>query len=372
MATKKDYYELLGLSRDASPDDIKKAFRRLAFQYHPDHNHHDEASDRFKEINEAYEVLSDVRKRAQYDNFGHADAAWGRGFEGFDDFFGLGDIFDAFFSGAAAGARRRAPQPGADLHRQVEISFEEAVFGARKRIEVLRTGYCQRCQGKGGEPGTGQVKCPDCDGLGEVRRVRQRVFGRFVNRAVCERCQGDGAVMSHPCEQCLGAGREKGVHAVNVTVPPGAGDGFQIRLKGEGDAGTRGGVAGSLYVNIAVRSHPFFVRDGNSIVYELPINFAQAALGDEVEVPTLEGKARLKITPGTQTGTVLSLKGKGVPFLDRQGRGDQLVRVRVMTPEKLSDEQRRLFLELAGSMDPGKAGSQPGKRIMDRFKKGSK
>ncbi len=369
MAAKKDYYELLGVSRDASQDEIKKAFRKLAFQYHPDHNHHDEASDRFKEINEAYQVLSDAQKRAHYDHFGHMGS--GRGFEGFDDFFGLGDIFDAFFAGAAA-TRRRAPQPGADLHRQVEVSFEEAAFGAEKRIDVLRTAYCSRCQGKGGEPGTGQVKCPVCGGLGEVRRVRQSVFGRFVNRALCDRCHGDGAVMSHPCVQCQGAGREKGVHTVNVTIPAGAGDGFQIRLKGEGDVGTLGGAPGSLFINVAVQSHPLFVRDGNDIIYDLPINFAQAALGDEVEVPTLEGKARLKIAPGTQGETVLHLKGKGIPYLDRQGRGDQLVRVKVVTPDKLSDEQRRLFQELADSLGQGKTGGQSGKRIMDRFKKGPK
>jgi molecular chaperone DnaJ len=369
MAAKKDYYELLGVPRDASPDDIKKAFRKLAFQYHPDHNHHDGASDRFKEINEAYQVLSDAQKRAHYDHFGHMGS--GRGFEGLDDFFGLGDIFDAFFSGAAA-TRRRSPQPGADLHYQVEVSFEEAAFGTEKRIDVLRTGYCSRCQGKGGEPGTSQIKCPACGGLGEVRRVQQSVFGRFVNRAACDRCHGDGAVMSHPCVQCQGAGREKGVHTVNVTIPAGVSDRHQIRLKGEGDVGTLGGNPGSLYLNIAVQRHAFFTRDGNNIVYDLSVNFAQAALGDEVEVPTLEGKARLKISPGTQTDTLLSLKGKGIPYLDRQGRGDQLVRVKVVTPEKLSDEQRRIFVELAGSLGQGKTGEQSGKKIMDRFKKGLK
>ncbi len=370
MAAKKDYYELLGISRDASQDEIKKAFRKLAFQYHPDHNHHDEASDRFKEINEAYQVLSDARKRAHYDHFGHMGS--GRGFEGFDDFFGLGDIFDAFFSGAAA-TRRRAPQPGADLHYQVEVTFEEAAFGTEKRVDVLRTGYCSRCQGKGGEPGTGQVKCPSCGGLGEVRRVQQSVFGRFVNRAICDRCRGDGMVMSHPCVQCQGAGREKGVHAVKVTIPPGVSDRHQIKLKGEGDVGTLGGGPGSLYVSVAVRSHAFFARDGNNVVFDLPINFAQAALGDEVEVPTLDGKARVKIAPGTQTDAVVSLKGKGIPYLDRQGRGDQLVRLKVVTPEKLSEEQRRLFLELAGSLGGrSQTGDSAGKKIMDRFKKGPK
>lgn len=369
MAPKKDYYELLGVPRDASQDDIKKAFRKLAFQYHPDHNHHDGASDRFKEINEAYQVLSDAQKRAHYDHFGHMGT--GRGFEGFDDFFGLGDIFDAFFSGATE-ARRRAPQPGADLHYQVELTFEEAAFGVEKRIDILRTAYCSRCRGKGGEPGTTQVKCPACGGMGEVRRVHQSVFGRFVNRAMCDRCHGDGAVMSHPCTQCQGTGKERGIHGVSVTIPAGVSDRFQIRLKGEGDAGTLGGNPGNLYVNIAVRKHAFFVREGNNVIYELPVNFAQAALGDEVEVPTLEGKARLKIVPGTQTDTVLSLKGKGIPYLDRQGKGDQLVRIRVVTPGKLDDDQRKLFLELAKTLGKGNSTDQSGKKIMDRLKKGLK
>ncbi len=369
MTPKKDYYELLGVPKDASQDDIKKAFRKLAFQYHPDHNHHDGASDRFKEINEAYQVLSDAQKRANYDHFGHMGT--GRGFEGFADSFGLGDIFDAFFSGATE-ARRRAPQPGADLHYQVELSFEEAAFGAERQIDILRTGYCSRCQGKGGEPGTTQVKCPTGGGLGEVRRVHQSVFGRFVNRAVCDRCHGDGVVMSQPCKQCQGTGRERGVHTVNVTIPAGVSDRFQIRLRGEGDAGILGGNPGNLYINIAVQKHAFFVREGNNVIYELPVNFAQAALGDEMEVPTLEGKARLKIVPGTQTDTVLSLKGKGIPYLDRQGRGDQLVKVKVMTPDKLDDDQRQLFVELAKSLGKGKTPDQSVKKIVDRLKKSLK
>ncbi len=358
MAPKKDYYELLGVPKDATQDEIKKAFRKLAFQYHPDHNHHDGASARFKEINEAYQVLCDAQKRANYDHFGHMGT--GRGFEGIDDFFGLGDIFDAFFSGATE-ARRRVPQSGADLHYKVEVSFEEAAFGAEKQVDILRTEYCPRCHGNGGEPGTSPVKCPTCSGLGEVRRVHQSIFGRFVNRAICDRCRGEGAVISQPCVQCQGTGRQRGIHTVDVTIPAGVDDCFQIRLRGEGDAGVWGGNAGNLYVSISVQEHAFFGREGNNVIYELPINFAQAALGDEVEVPTLDGKTCLKINPGTQADTVVPLKGKGIPYLDRQGRGDQLVKIRVITPDKLDEEQRQLFLELAKSLGKSNRGRRTSK-----------
>lgn len=369
MAPKKDYYELLGVARDASQDDIKKAFRKLAFQYHPDHNHHDDASERFKEINEAYQILSDAQKRASYDHFGHVRV--GRGFEGFDDFFGLGDIFDAFFSGAAE-IRRRAPQPGSDLQYKVTLSFEEAAFGVERQVDVVRTEYCSHCLGKGGEPGSSAVKCPACSGLGEIRRVHQSAFGRFVNRAICERCQGEGTVVSQPCTQCQGAGKQRITRTISVKIPAGVSDRFQIRLRGEGDVGTYGGHAGSLFINIAVQEHAFFSREGNNVIYELPINFAQAALGDEMEVPTLDGKARLKISPGTQTDTVACLKGKGIPSLDRQGRGDQLVRIKVVTPDKLDDEQRKLFAELARSLGTNKTSEQSGKKIINRLKKGLK
>ena len=368
MTTKKDYYETLGVSRDASHDEIKKAFRKLAFQYHPDHNHQDGASEQFKEINEAYEVLSDAQKRANYDHFGHLGT--GRGFEGFDDFFGLGDIFDAFFSGATE-ARRRTSRPGADLHCQMDLTFEEAAFGVKKQVEVLRTEYCSPCHGKGSEPGSSPSKGPTCGGLGEVGRVHQSIFGRFVNRAVCERCHGDGTIISQPCTHCHGTGRQKGIRTVNVTIPAGVSDRYQVRLRGEGDAGMWGGHPGNLYITITVQQHEFFGREGNNVIYELPINFAQAALGDEVEVPTLDGKARVKIAPGTQTDAVLHLKGQGIPYLDQQGRGDQLVKVKVVTPDKLNEEQRQIFLELAKSL--GKTRSSPsGKKIIDRLKKGLK
>lgn len=366
MAVKKDYYRLLGVPRDASPDEIKRAFRKLAFQYHPDHNHHDGAAERFKEINEAYEVLSDTQKRASYDTFGHLSN--GRGFEGFDDLVtDLGDIFDAFFGGTTH-VRQRAPRQGADLYCQLEVSFEEAVFGCEKSFDIMRTERCSRCEGSCCEPGTQPEKCPNCGGMGEVRRVHQSIFGRFTNRVVCERCGGEGRIVMQPCHNCKGTGKEQRLRTISVRIPAGIEDRSQIRLRGEGESGIWGGAPGNLYVAVQVRNHEFFKREGNDVRYELPINFAQAALGDEVQVPTLDGNASLKISPGTQTGTVLVLKGKGVPYRDAPKRGDQLIEVKVTTPESLDREQREIFLELAKSLGR-KKGSDKGKkkRIIDRL-----
>lgn len=366
MAVKKDYYGLLGVPRDASPEEIKRAFRRLAFQYHPDHNHQDGAAERFKEINEAYEVLSDRQKRASYDTFGHLSN--GRGFEGFDDLFaGLGDIFDAFFGGTTH-VRQRVPRQGADLYCQMEVSFEEAVFGCEKQFEIMRTERCSRCEGSCCEPGTQPEKCTNCSGMGEVRRVHQSVFGRFANRVVCDRCDGEGRILMQPCRNCKGAGKEQRRRTISIRIPAGIEDRSQILLRGEGEAGTWGGTPGSLYVAVQVRNHEFFKREGNDIRYELIINFAQAALGDEVQVPTLDGSASLKISPGTQTGTVLAMKGKGIPYRDGTGRGNQLVEVKVMTPESLDCQQKEIFRELAKSLGRNK-GPDKGKkkRIIDRL-----
>ena len=372
MALKKDYYELLGVPRDATQDDIKKAFRKLAFQYHPDHNHHDGAAERFKEISGAYQVLSDAQKRATYDHFGHLDN--GRGFDGFGDLVtGLGDIFDAFFAGATQ-VRRRVPQQGTNLHYELSISFVEAAFGCEKHVDVLRTEACSRCLGRGGEPGSQQVKCPYCNGMGEVRRVQQSIFGRFVNRAICEHCYGEGSIIERPCSQCQGTGREQKQRTITVKIPPGVENRYQLRLRGEGDAGMWGGPAGSLYISLSVEEHELFKRDGdNNILYELPINFAQAALGDEVEVPTLDGRVGLKISPGTQADTVIQLKGKGIPYVNRSGRGDQLVKIRVVTPDRLNEEQHKLFLELAKSLGSAETTEQAGKKgFLNRIKKSPK
>ena len=354
MPTKRDYYEVLGVTRNATDEEIKKAFRQLAFKFHPDHNHDDGAGDKFKEINEAYEVLSDADKRAAYDRYGHdgADGLFGRGFDGFD-FGGFGDIFDAFFGGSAT-ATRQAPQQGADRGAEITITFEEAALGCEKEITISRIENCASCQGTGSKPGSQPTRCPNCNGTGQVRRVQQSVFGRFTNITTCSQCHGEGKIITEPCPQCRGTGKEKCKRSIPIKIPAGVDDGSQIRLNGGGDSGTRGGPAGSLYINLSVTPHKFFRRDGDDILYELPVNFAQAALGDEIEVPTLNDNTRLKVPPGSQTGKVFRLKDRGIPHLRGSGRGDQLVTLLVVTPEKLNQKQRQLFQELAESLDMAK------------------
>jgi len=358
MAPKRDYYEILGVPRDATEGDIKKAFRQLAFKYHPDRNRDDGAEAKFKEVNEAFEVLSNPDKRARYDRFGHIDTEGfaTRGFEGFD-FGGFGDIFDAFFSGMTH-AHRRAPQRGADLHYQTTISFEEAAFGCEKEIEIKRTELCTSCRGTGAKPGSQPARCPDCNGSGQVRHVQRSLFGSFINTTICSKCQGEGQVISEPCPQCQGNGLEKQSRRISVKIPAGIPADTQIRLSGEGDVGVRGGSPGDLYVTISVRAHEFFVRDGDDILYELPINFAQAALGDELEIPTLHGNTKLTVPAASQTGKEFRLKNKGIPHLRRYGQGDQIIKLRVVTPDSLTKEQRRLFKELADSLGPMKKGSK--------------
>ena len=368
MVLKNDYYQVLGVDRSATQAEIKKAFRKLAFQYHPDHNHHDESGERFKEINEAYEVLSDPVKRANYDRFGHnMSGVFGRGFEGFDFVSGFGDIFDAFFGGSTT-TKRRAPQRGSDIHQQVTISFEEAVFGCEKEIELSRNESCSVCHGLGRNQESRAVKCPACNGAGYVRRAYQSIFGSFINRAVCQDCHGEGT-LAEPCSHCRGTGVEYMRRNITVKIPAGVEDGTQVRLNGEGEAGRWRGPSGNLYIGINIISHKHFKREGNNIIYELPINFAQAALGDEVEVPTIDGKSKLEIPSGTQTGKTFRIKGKGVPFLHRSGQGDQLVKVRVVTPKNLTDEQKKLLQELSKSL--GKAntlGDRADKGLFDKIR----
>ena len=353
MSNNRDYYEILGVPRNATDEEIKRAFRRLAFQYHPDHNNESGAEERFKEINEAYEILSDARKRASYDRFGNvATADW----FGFDDlsFGGLGDIFDAFFGGTTARAQRRSPRKGADLRANLTLSFEEAVFGADKQVEISRIENCSACQGLGSQPGTNPQKCPNCNGIGEIRRTQQSLFGRFVHTAPCPHCKGEGTVINNPCRQCKGSGKEKIKRKLTVNIPPGIDESNQIRLSNEGDAGMYDGPAGDIYINFSVKPHEFFIRKDFDIFHELPINFAQAALGDNLEIPTLDGKTTLKIPRGTQNGKVFRIKGKGVPRLQSRGRGDQLVIIQVITPQSMDAEQRRLFEELAKTLPPAK------------------
>ncbi len=372
MGVKRDYYEVLGVSRDASEEEVRRAFRRLARQYHPDVNKDDGAEARFKEINEAYEVLSDPQKRRLYDQFGHAGPN-ARGFGAgtttgspFDDL--VGDLFESFFGGVGATTTRRGPQRGSDLQYELTLTLEEAAFGAEKTIEVLRWSTCQTCHGTGAQPGSQPVRCPQCNGTGEIRRVQQTLFGQFVNVLVCDRCRGEGYLVGDPCGTCRGSGRVRMAKRILVKVPAGVDDGQQIRLTGEGEAGLRGGPAGNLYVRLRVAEHPLFKRQGNDLIYELPINFVQAALGDEVTVPTLDGsEATLRIPAGTQHGKVFRLKEKGIPYIGSTRRGDQHVRIRVVTPTDLTEEQKKLFLQLAKSFGY-KVNPSDDKGLLGKFK----
>ena len=368
MATQKaDYYEVLGVPRAAAADDIKRAFRRLAMEYHPDRNTELGAEGRFKEINEAYEVLYDAERRANYDRFGHAglEGAFGsRGFDGFGPFGGFGDIFDAFF-GASTQTRRRTPTRGADVQMHVDLSFEEAAFGVTRSVSINRTELCSRCNGLRAEPGTEPVRCETCDGTGEVRRVQRSVFGQFINVASCDRCRGDGLVIPTPCTQCRGSGRERAARTLEVKIPAGVDEGSQIRLVGEGELGSYGGPRGNCYVVLRVASHPYFERDEDDLHLGLNISFAQAALGDELEIPVLEGTHKLKLAAGTESGEVITLRGKGVARLRGGGRGDFHVHVQVTTPKRLNVEQKRLLKQLQETLESDEDG---GKNLFAKVK----
>jgi molecular chaperone DnaJ len=369
MATQKaDYYETLDVPRNATQDDIKRAFRRLAMQYHPDRNSEEGAEARFKEINEAYEILSDPERRSNYDRFGHAGLEGSfssRGFEGFGPFGSFGDIFDAFF-GAATQARKRAPTRGADLQAVVELTFEEAAFGATKPITINRTELCSKCQGLRAEPGTEPQRCPTCEGAGEVRRVQRSVFGQFINVTACDRCRGEGLIIPTPCSSCKGSGRERFTRTIEVQIPAGVDNGSQIRLSGEGELGSFGGPRGNVYVLLDVDSHEFFEREEDDIHLQLNINFAQAALGDDIDVPTLEGATqKVQVKAGVQSGEVMTLRGKGINHLRGNGRGDMHIHIQVETPRKLNSEQKKLLQQLAESMGEDEGG---GKGLFARVK----
>ena len=370
MSDKRDYYEVLSVAKTASADDIKRAYRRLAMQYHPDRNKAEEAAGRFKEINEAYEVLHDVEKRQLYDRYGHAGLRGnGGGASDFSGFAGFGDIFEDLFGGfgRTSGTQRRAPRRGADLRHLLNLTFEEAIFGVDKEIEVSRSDTCPVCQGSGAEPGTQPKRCPQCNGAGEVRRMQQTILGAMVNVSTCDRCNGEGELVSTPCRECRGYKRVQSTHKMTVQVPAGVDDGTQIRLAGQGEPGINSGPSGNLYVQLKVKQHKHFQRQENDILLDVRINYAQAALGDEISVPTLDGETVLKIPAGTQTGKTFTLSDKGVPFLRRQGRGDELVTVHVMTPEALSDEQRKLLKQLGKTLGK-EIIEQPSKGILDKVK----
>ena len=348
--SKRDYYEVLGVSNSASKDEIKKAYRKLSKKFHPDINKEPGADEKFKEVKEAYEVLSDDQKRAHYDQFGHVDP--NQGFGGGGDFGGgfggFEDIFNSFFGGG--GGRRRdpnAPRQGADLQYTMTLKFEEAVFGKETDIEIPREEECDTCDGTGAKPGTKVDTCKHCHGSGQISVEQNTPFGRIVNRRVCHYCNGTGKEIKEKCSTCSGAGKVTRRNKIHVKIPAGVDDGQQLRVAGKGEAGINGGPAGDLYIVFHIRSHEFFERDGDDIYCEMPITFVQAALGDEVEVPTLHGKVKLKVPAGTQTGTKFRLKGKGVPNVRGYGTGDQHVLVRIVTPTKLSEKQKQLLREFA-------------------------
>ena len=355
MSNKRDYYEVLGVERRAGGEDIKKAYRRLARQYHPDVCGESNAEVRFKEVNEAYQVLSDDQKRAAYDRFGHSatQGGWG-GFEGFGGFRDPFEIFEEFFGasfGMGFGGRtraRRGPQRGADMRLDLELDFTEAIFGVEKEVEITRHQTCTRCQGTGAEPGTSPIRCPDCNGVGEVRHQ----MGFFLNITACPRCHGEGEVVTSACSQCKGRKHVLEARRLSVKIPAGVDNGTQIRLAKEGDLGLNDGPTGNLYVVLQVRPHRYFRRAENDLHLELAINIAQAALGDEVEVPTVDGATqKMAIPAGVQTGDTIRVRGRGVPHLRRDGRGDMLVTIQVLTPTDLSPEQRALLMELGNTLD---------------------
>lgn len=363
MDGKRDYYEVLGTSRTATKEEIKKAYRRLARQYHPDVSTEDGAAEKFKELSEAYEVLSDDNKRAAYDRFGHAGVRGaGAGFDPYGGFGTMADFFEEFFGGfGTSRRRRRGPRRGADLRYDLTIDFEEAVFGTEKVIELVRPEICPDCNGSGAEPGTRPEVCPECKGTGEVRRVQQSILGQFVNVATCPRCGGEGEVVSTPCRTCQGQKQVQQQRELNVKIPAGIRSEQQIRYSGEGAPGSYGGPPGNLYVFVNVRRHPLFERRNDDIFLDLEINVAQAALGDEVVVPTVYGEEKLKIPAGTQSGTVFRLRERGVPHRNGHGAGDQLVMTRVHVPTELSSRQRELFEEMADTL---------GKEVIPQREKG--
>ena len=378
--SKRDYYEVLGVSKTATQDELKKAYRKLARKYHPDLNKDNaEAAEKFKECNEAYSVLSDEQKRAQYDQFGHAafengGMGGGGGFGGAGGFGGFGgsgmeDIFDMFFGGQGGRGGRSSkagPQRGADLRFDLEISFEEAAFGLEKEINLYRDEVCDHCHGEGAEPGSKVETCPECNGSGYVRFTQNTMFGQMVNERPCSRCKGEGKIISEPCKECRGNGTVKRNKKLKVKIPAGVDNGSRLRVSNEGEAGAKGGPSGDLYVYLYVKPHKFFERDGTTVLCEVPINIVQATLGADIKVPTLDGQVTMKIPEGTQPGKVMRIKGKGIPSLRNSSRGDQLVRIKVVVPTKLSDKQKDALRKFA---DISKDNINPEeKSFMDKVK----
>jgi molecular chaperone DnaJ len=382
---KRDYYEVLGVSKGASDDELKKAYRKLAKKYHPDLNPGDKAAEAsFKEVNEAYEILSDKEKRAKYDQFGHAGVdpnfGAGGGFGGFTGDFGdidLGDIFGSFFGGGfgggfgGAGRSRNGPAKGESLRTSVTITFEEAAFGCEKEVTINRTENCDACGGSGCAPGTTAEVCPDCRGTGQVRIQRNMGGFSMASTATCSKCRGTGKLIHQPCKSCGGSGTVRRQKKLSVTIPAGIDNGQAISLRGQGGAGKNGGPAGDLIISVNVRPHSILQRDGTSVYLEQPVSFLQAALGAELEIPTIDGKVKWTLPEGTQTGTTFRLRGKGIPELNGRGRGDQYVTVKVQVPTGLTSEQKealKKFGETLGEEAPHEE-SDPLKSFFEKRKK---
>ena len=390
MSEKRDYYEVLGVSKDADAKEIKKAYRKLAMKYHPDKNPGDKAAEeKFKEINEAYEVLSDEEKRSTYDRFGHdglngqAGFGGGQGFGGFGGSGGFGGFEDIFgdifgsgfggFGGSGGSSRRRGPRRGADIRQSVTIKFEEAAFGKKIKVKINRSEECDECHGSGAKPGTTKKTCPTCHGSGTVQSVQRTPFGNIASQRTCSTCNGEGEINESPCNKCHGKGSVRKTKTIEVDIPAGIDDGQMIKLSGQGEVGEKGGPRGDLYIVVNVQKHEIFTREGYDVYIEMPIRFTQAALGDKLEVPTLDGKVSYTLPEGTQTGTVFRLREKGIPKLRSNSRGDQYVKVIIDTPKKLNDEQKELlrkFDESCGNKVHEKQRSWKSK--IDNFFKGIK
>ena len=380
-AEKRDYYEVLGVNKNASEDEIKKAYKKMARKYHPDLNpDNKEAEEKFKEVNEAYEVLSDANKKARYDQFGFAGvdpnygAGAGAGGGAYDaggfDFGDLGDIFGSFFGGGFNAAQRRnpnAPQRGESIRLGVTISFEEAAFGCEKEVSVDRYETCTSCHGSGCADGTSPEVCPDCHGSGQVQVRRQTPMGVFATTSPCGRCGGKGRIIKTPCTACRGSGLERKRRTIQAKIPAGIDNGQTISIRGQGHAGKNGGPSGDLLITITVRPHELFRREGTSVLCEAPITFAQAVLGAELEIPTIDGKVKYDLPEGTQSGTTFRLKGKGIPELNGRGRGDQYVTVYIETPRNLNREQKEALKKFAESV--GDNNYEERKKFFKKFKK---
>ena len=375
---KRDYYEVLGVSRGASEDEIKKAYKKMARKYHPDLNPGDKtAEEKFKEVNEAYEVLSDADKKARYDQYGHAGVdpnfgagGFGGGFDGSFDFGDLGDIFGSFFGGGFGGGRRtnpNAPQRGESIRMSIAISFEEAAFGCEKAVTVERYETCDTCHGNGCAPGTSPEVCPDCQGTGTVQVRRQTPMGVFATSSPCPKCGGKGRIIHQPCKDCRGSGMVRKKKTIQASIPAGIDNGQTISIRGQGNAGKNGGPAGDLLITITVRPHELFRREGTSVLCEAPITFTQAVLGAELEIPTIDGKVKYTLPEGTQSGTTFRLKGKGIPSINGRGRGDQYVTVYIETPKNLNKEQKEALKKFAETM--GESNYEEQKKFFKKFKK---